>query len=376
MANNKGMAKAKDKKNDEFYTVYSEIQSEINHYEKHFVGKTVFCNCDDPYESNFFQFFARNFNYLKLKRLICTCFSGSSIAYTQLSLFDNNDEQATNKFGYVIDIKEVPMANGRGVTDEDINSLLKSKKRGVKKLEGNGDFRSKECIEYLEQSDIVVTNPPFSLFKEYIAQLVEYDKRFLVISNIQTIKYKEIFPLILNNQLWAGYSFNKTMEFIMPNSYELKGKAFVDKLGRKHGFVPGICWLTNLDIDKRHENIILHKRYNPQIYKKYDNYDAIEIKNVSDIPKDYSGHMGVPISFMEKYNPNQFDLIGSSDISDTLEGIQVLGSEWIKKYKEQGGTGHYTANMKSVGYSGDGKNKIIFSRIIIKNKHPEKEGFV
>lgn len=368
MADNKGMAKAKSGKKDEFYTIYEEIQSELNHYEKHFSGKVVFCNCDDPYESNFFQFFVRNFNYLKLKRLICTCFGESIAAGTQITLFDDLGEPIPPKCGYVIDITEVPMANGRGVTDEDILSLLTSKKRGVKKLKGDGDFRSKECINYLKQADIVVTNPPFSLFKEYIAQLVEYDKKFLIISNMQTIKYKEVFPLILKGKLWAGYSFNRTMEFIMPSYYELKGKGYVDSLGRKHGFVPGICWLTNLDIDKRHEELILHKTYNPEVYKKYDNYDAIEVKEVSDIPIDYPGNMGVPISFMEKFNPDQFDLIGSSDISDTLDGIKPLGEEWIKRYRAQGGTGHYTANMKSVGYSADGKNKIIFSRLIIRHK--------
>lgn len=373
MADNKGMAKAKNNKNDEFYTVYDEIQKELNHYEKHFENKIVFCNCDDPYESNFFQFFVRNFNYLKLKRLICTCFAGSTVSCTQLSIFDDENNLLTNKNGYVIDISEVPMANGRGVTDMDIVNLLKSKKRGVKKLIGDGDFRSEECIDYLKIADIVVTNPPFSLFKEYMSQLVKYNKNFLVISNMQTIKYKEIFPLILKGRLWAGYSFNKTMEFIMPDRYELKGKAYIDSLGRKHGFVPGICWLTNLDVGKRHETIILHKNYNPEVYKKYDNYDAIEVDEVNNIPKDYDGNMGVPISFLERYNPDQFELIGSSDISDTLDGITSLGSEWIKKYREQGGTGHYTANMKSVGFSGNGKHKIIFSRLIIRNKNPKKD---
>lgn len=372
MANNKGLAKAKDNKKDEFYTVYETIQEELNHYESHFENKTVFCNCDDPYESNFFQFFIRNFNYLKLKRLICTCYGKSNVAYKQLSIFDDNDELLSVGSGYVIDIKEVPMKNGRGVTDDDILTLLRSKKRGVKKLLGNGDFRSGECIEYLKISDIVVTNPPFSLFKEYMAQLVEYNKKFLIVANMQTIKYKEIFPLIMSGKLWAGFSFNKTFEFIMPDSYELKGKAFIDELGRKHGFVPGICWLTNLDTQKRHEILPLHKLYNPDIYKKYDNYDAIEVSEVSNIPKDYSGKMGVPISFMEVFNPEQFELIGSSDISDTLDGIQPLGADWIKKYRQQGGTGHYTANMKSVGYSGDGKNKIVFSRLIIKNRNPER----
>ena len=224
------------------------------------------------------------------------------------------------------------------------------------------------------ETDIVLppSNMQSSLIKEYIPQLVKYNKKFLVISNIQTIKYKEIFPLILNGDLWAGYSFNKTIEFIMPDNYELKGKAFVDDKGYKHGFVPGICWLTNLDIEKRHEEIDLYKFYDPDVYKKYDNFDAIEVSNVSDIPYDYMGVMGVPITFLDKYNPEQFELIGSSDLSETLDGIKILGTEWIKKYREQGGTGHYTANMKSVGYSAEGKHKIIFSRLIIKNRNPER----
>lgn len=368
MANNKGMAQAKDNDNDEFYTVYQTIQDEINHYEKHFEGKTVLCNCDDPYESNFFQFFIRNFNYLKLKRLICTCYSGSPMGFVQMSIFDDFDQPATNKYGYVIDIDSVPMKNGRGVTDEDIDNLLHSESRGVKKLKGNGDFRSEECIEYLKQADIVVTNPPFSLLKEYIPQLIQYNKKFLIIASMQCVKYKEVFPLIAAGKMWAGFKYNETLEFIMPDSYELKGKAFVDANNKKHGFVPGICWFTNLDYEKRHEEFIMTKKYSPDIYHKYDNFDAIEVKEVADIPKDYDGMMGVPISFLGQLNPDQFELIGSSDLPDTLPGITILGKEWISKYRKQGGTGHYTANMKSVGYSAEGKYKIIFSRLIIRNK--------
>ena len=371
MADNVGLANAKMNKKDEFYTLYKNIQEEINNYESQFEGKTVFCNCDDPYESDFFQFFIKNFNYLKLKRLICTSFAGSRIGFIQTTLFDDMDELCTKEHGYVIDIKEVPMENGRGVSDDDIDRLLKSKKRGVKKLKGNGDFRSKECIEYLKQADIVVTNPPFSLFKEYVPQLIKYNKKFLIICNMQSIKYKEIFPLILEGKLWPGYSYNKTMEFIMPDSYELKGKAFIDEKGRKHGFVPGISWLTNLDTKKRHEKLILYKTYDPDVYKKYDNYDAIEVSEINSIPKDYAGNMGIPISGLDKISPEQFELVGSSDISDTLDGIKILGQEWIDNYRAQGGTGHYTANMKSVGYSADGKYKIVFSRLIIRNKHPE-----
>ncbi len=378
MAGNKNLGNAKMGRNDEFYTQLADIEMELKHYRKHFAGKTVFCNCDDPYESNFFKYFAMNFNYLGLKKLIATCYSGSPIVgeeFEQLSLFDiiPNEKNSPKKYPYKIEITEVSDANGDGVIDlTDIEYLLQNNQNTLSLLEGNGDFRSDECISLLKESDIVVTNPPFSLFKEFLPLLIKYKKNFIIIASMQSIKYKEIFPLILKNEVWAGYSFNKTMEFVMPPEYQLKGKAFIDEKGRKHGYVPGICWLTNLDIKKRHEFFEMYKKYDPEIYKKYDNYDAIEVKNINDIPYDYDGNMGVPISFLDKLNPEQFELIGSSDVSDTLEGIKVLGEEWIKKYREQGGTGHYTANMKSVGYSGDGKHKIIFSRLIIRHKKNNK----
>ena len=378
MAGNKNLGNAKMGRNDEFYTQLADIEMELKHYRKHFAGKTVFCNCDDPYESNFFKYFAMNFNYLGLKKLIATCYSGSPIVgeeFEQLSLFDiiPNEKNSPKKYPYKIEITEVNDANGDGVIDlTDIEYLLQNNQNTLSLLEGNGDFRSDECISLLKESDIVVTNPPFSLFKEFLPLLIKYKKNFIIIASMQSIKYKEIFPLILKNEVWAGYSFNKTMEFVMPPEYQLKGKAFIDEKGRKHGYVPGICWLTNLDIKKRHEFFEMYKKYDPEIYKKYDNYDAIEVKNINDIPYDYDGNMGVPISFLDKLNPEQFELIGSSDVSDTLEGIKVLGEEWIRKYREQGGTGHYTANMKSVGYSGDGKHKIIFSRLIIRHKKNNK----
>lgn len=375
MADNKKMAKAKSNKNDEFYTRIEDIENELKHYKEQFYNKIVLCNCDDPFESNFFKYFALNFNTLHLKKLITTCYNGSKIIGTQLSLFDikNINYIEKERKAYKVEITNVPDLNKDGSIDlNDIKQLLKLNNNNIKLLKGDGDFRSEECLKFLDEADIVVTNPPFSLFKEYVPLLVNHNKKFLIIGNMQTIKYKEIFPLILDNKLWAGYSFNKTFEFIMPNSYELKGKAYVDKDGNKHGFVPGICWLTNLDVPKRHEKMILYKRYDPEYYKKYDNYDAIEVKNVNEIPCDYSGKMGVPISFLEKYNPEQFELIGSSDIPETLEGVRILGKEWINKYKEQGGTGHYTANMKSIGFSGEGKYKVIFSRLIIKNKELEE----
>ena len=215
---------AKSNKKDEFYTLYEDIQKELNNYEKHFKDKTVLCNCDDPFESNFCKFFLKNFNYLGLKRLICTSYTTSPIVGTQMTIFDYLDEPVKRGHGYVMDITEVPMANGRGVSDDDIEKLLKSPKRGVKKLEGDGDFRSDECLEYLKQADIVVTNPPFSLFREFVATLMEYKKQFLIIGNINAITYKEIFPLIKENKVWLGTGMGRWISgFIVPDSYELYG---------------------------------------------------------------------------------------------------------------------------------------------------------
>ncbi len=314
MAKNENLHKAKDAKKDEFYTQYEDIQNELNHYEQHFKGKTVLCNCDDPFESNFCKFFLRNFNYLGLKRLICTSYSTSPVIGQQLTLFDWMDEPVVQGNGYVMDIREVPMANGRGVSDADIDALLKSKKRGVKKLKGDGDFRSDECIEYLKQADIVVTNPPFSLFREYVAQLMEYQKDFLIIGSQNAITYKEIFPLIKENKLWLGFK-SGDMAFTVPDSYEPRATRFwVDECGQKWRSMGNICWYTNLDHDKRHEKLVLYKHYygNEEEYPRYANYDAIEVSKVSDIPCDYFEEIGVPITYLDKHNPDQFEIIGAS----------------------------------------------------------------
>lgn len=275
MARNTGLSKAKKAKQDEFYTQYEDIQAEINHFEDKFKDKTVLCNCDDPFESNFCKFFLRNFNYLGLKRLICTSYSTSPVVGQQMTLLDYMNEPVEQGNGYVMDINEVPMANGRGVSDADIDALLKSKKRGVKKLKGDGDFRSDECIEYLKQADIVVTNPPFSLFREYVAQLIEYDKKFLIIGNQNAITYKEIFPLIKDNKLWLGASIHSgDRKFYVPDDYPLKAAGCgIDKDGRKYIRVKGVRWFTNFDYAIRHEDLILYKRYygNEEEYPKYDN---------------------------------------------------------------------------------------------------------
>ncbi len=323
MAKNENLHKAKEAKKDEFYTQYEDIQNEINHFEHHFQGKTVLCNCDDPFESNFCKFFLRNFNYLKLKRLICTSYSTSPVIGQQLTLFDWMNEPVQRGNGYVMDITEVPMANGRGVSDADIDSLLRSKKRGVKKLKGDGDFRSDECIGYLKQADIVVTNPPFSLFREYVAQLIEYNKSFLIIGSKNAITYKEIFPLIKNNQMWLGPAFNRGNAFFKVPKDNLRDYAN-GVYDAESGLVKfrNVGWYTNLDFQARHEELILYKKYygNEEEYPKYDNYDAINVDKTADIPCDYFEKMGVPITYLDKHNPEQFDLISADfDVANPVD---------------------------------------------------------
>ena len=334
MAKNSGLSKARDAKKDEFYTTYEVIQAEINHYEDKFKGKTVLCNCDDPFESNFCKFFLRNFNYLGLKRLICTSFSTSPVIGQQLTLFDQMDKPVAKGNGYVMDIKEVPMANGRGISDEDIDSLLKSKNRGVKKLKGDGDFRSKECIEYLKQADIVVTNPPFSLFREYVAQLMDFKKDFLIIGNVNAITYKEIFPLIKDNKIWLGASIHSgDRKFYVPDDYPLRAAGCgIEENGRKYICVKGVRWFTNIDYAIRHEELIMYKKYygNEEEFPKYDNYDAINVDKTSDIPCDYFENMDVPITYLDKHNPEQFEIIkfrkghDGKDLTYTVDNATIL----------------------------------------------------
>ena len=264
---NTNLSNAKRAKNDEFYTQLSDIENELKHYKNHFAGKVVYCNCDDARESNFFRFFQKKFNDYGLKKLITTSYN-------------------ENGHGSVLVYEGDTNGNGK-LDDNEVK---------VSELKGNGDFRSEECIELLKESDIVVTNPPFSLFREYIATLVQYDKKFLVIGNKNAITYKEIFPLIKENKLWLGY--------YCPNEFRLPNGDTTKK-------VNGLCrWFTNLDIKKRHEEIILYKKYNEEEFPKYDNYDAIEVSKVCEIPKDYDGIMGVPITFLDKYNPSQFEIVG------------------------------------------------------------------
>lgn len=281
---NANLTNAKKAKNDEFYTQLTDIEKEMRHYKDFFKGKVVYCNCDDARESNFFKYFSLNFEHLGLKKLISTGFK----------------------------------ADGKGVVliyegDKNGNRKVDNEEIVVNELQGNGDFRSAECIEFLKECDVVVTNPPFSLFREYVAQLMEYGKKFLIIGNQNAITYKEIFPYIKNNELWLGLSMNGSNRwFQAPDDYEVKENAAGYKVidGKKFYFVNGVTWFTNIPHNKRNEELDLYRKYDADAYPKYDNYDAIEVSKVSEIPMDYEGVMGVPITFLYKYNPSQFEMLG------------------------------------------------------------------
>ncbi len=352
MANNADLNKANILKKDEFYTQLSDIEAEMRNYKDHFRGKVIFCNCDDPYESNFFKYFALNFNFLGLKKIIATCYSGSPIAGIQLSFLYKNchgEKCIETKRPYKIEITEIPDENADGAIDlSDVEYLLKNRKNVMTLLKGNGDFRSQECKELLKESDIVVTNPPFSLFREFIAQLIGYKKKFLIIGNVNAITYKEVFKLFKDNEVWLGQSIHSgDREFRVPDSYPLQAAGCrVDENGYKFIRVKGVRWFTNLDYKERHENLVLYKRFTPSEYPKYDNFDAIEVSKTADIPVDYSGIMGVPITFFDKYNPEQFEILGN------------LGSYAPDGY-----------SLSSAIYI-DGKK--IFKRILIKRKGVEK----
>jgi len=306
--------KARKNKADEFYTQIRDIESELRHYKEQFIGKVVFCNCDDPYESNFFKYFATYFNFLGLKKLIATGYVGSPVAYQQLPLFDFKcikEGKTKEKRPYKIEITEIGDDNADGAFDlSDVKNLLKHKNNVSLLLEGDGDFRSAESIELLKQADIVVTNPPFSLFREYIGQLIEHNKQFLILGNQNAITYKEVFKHIKDNKLWLGYDNGGTKWFQVPMDYEIKTESRKKIENNKKYFSMGsIMWFTNLDVAKRHENLELYRHYTPEEYPHYDNYDGINVDRVSEIPYDYAGVMGVPITFLDKYNPDQFEIV-------------------------------------------------------------------
>ncbi|MBQ7419221.1 MAG: adenine-specific methyltransferase EcoRI family protein [Prevotella sp.] len=366
---NKNLNAAKTAKKDEFYTQMTDIERELQHYWQHFDGKTVLCNCDDPYESNFFKYFALRFNQLKLKKLICTCYNGSPVQGNELMIDFGDFEDEPKKVAYKVEITEVKDLNGDGAVDlSDVQYLMKNDKNVLSTLK-TGDFRDPECIGLLKQADIVVTNPPFSLFREYIGQLMEYDKKFLIIGHQNAITYKEVFPLIKDNKVWLGYGFKGgAAHFFSP--YEDIATAGDHKKDMIR--VSGVNWFTNLEIPKRNEELDLVCRYSPEEYPKYDNYDAIDVSSTMDIPCDYPGIMGVPITFLDKHNPEQFELIGAetNDFAESL-GIQPIGKEWMERYRKAGGTGHYTANMRTLVLTYKGKPKKAYFRILIRNRHPK-----
>ena len=346
---NKNLNKAKEAKKDEFYTQLDDINNELKHYREHFRGKTVLCNCDDPRVSNFFTYFAYNFEFLGLKKLITTCYKNQD-----MDLFSQNQSDKAVYLVYEGD------KNGDHIPNAD--------EIGVMPLKGDGDFRSKECIELLKEADIVVTNPPFSLFREYVAQLIEYDKKFLIIGNVNAVKYKELFPLIMNNKIWLGASIHSgDRKFWVPNDYELNAAGCgIDETGRKYIRVKGVRWFTNLDYKERHENLILYKHYSPEEYPKFENFDAININRTEDIPCDYNGVMGVPITFMDKYNPEQFEILGVGIAGLGLAaGVKPYKPEHKKYRKEVQKRGAVDGDL----YMMNGDEVIVpYSRILIRSK--------
>ena len=328
---NKGLRKANISKNDDFYTQLTDIEKELKHYKKHFKNKVVFCNCDDPRVSNFFHYFSYNFEQLGLKKLITTCYKNQ-----QMNLFSENKSEKAIYLEYA--------------GDKNKNNIPDPKEIGIKHLKGDGDFRSKECIELLKQSDIVVTNPPFSLFREYVAQLIKYDKKFIILAQQNAISYKEIFKLIKENKFWLGVDNNGTKWFQVPDHYEITTDSRKKtENGKKFFSMGSIVWFTNLDIEKRHEDLILYKTYkgHEKDYPKYDYYEAINVDKVMDIPIDYKWTMGVPVTFLDKHNPEQFEI---------LDGIG--------RYSMLTGPTDETRGTYLTKINGSPK----FARIIIKNK--------
>lgn len=317
-ATNRDLNAAKKGKNDEFYTRLPDIERELKHYKKHFKNKVVLCNCDDPWVSSFFDYFSKNFEALGLKKLITTCYKNN-----QPNMFSEHKSKTAVWLEYT--------------GDKDGDRVPSPEEIGVNPLKDGGDFRGDECIELLKQSDIVVTNPPFSLFREYVSQVVKYDKKFLVVGTWNAITYKETFKLIKENKLWIGINSNRNFSgFIVPKHYPLHGtEARIDENGNRIVSSNNTCWFTNMDIAKRHEDLVLYKKYSPAEYPKYDNYDAIEVSNTKDIPMDYADEMGVPVTFLDKYNPEQFEIVGNGSCyaPDGYSLVSELFLNGEKKFK-------------------------------------------
>ncbi len=399
---NRNLQLAKAAKNDEFYTQYQDIQKEVENYVECnpdvFRGKVVYCNCDDPFESNFFRYFANKFKSYGIKKLITTSYVGSPIAYTQVKLFGidelgNNKElpERKNKKAFKIEINNVSDLTKDGITNlNDVKWLLEHDKNASSLLHGDdkytaGDFRSKECVELLKQADIVVTNPPFSLFREYIKQLVDYNKKFLIIGTLNAITYKEVFPLLKENKVWLGNNYKVNggaMFYEIPEAIanldqvrEIKTKEDGKKVYITR--VQGVRWFTNLDHGRLHEKLPLMteadviKFSTKKPFDKYDNYDAIEVSLVKNIPSDYEGMMGVPISIMDKYSPEQFRILGTSDnglVDDKFKKTPGLTKEFVDDYYKAGGTGAYKEGNPTAGYYKNNVAKMVYKRIFIKHK--------
>ena len=360
---NTNLANAKTAKNDEFYTQYADIQKEINAYLDYdpnvFRGKTVLLPCDDPEWSNFTKFFAQNFELLGLKKLISTSYAPESKKYKmpyQPTLFEteqphfNADKSKTHGKIFVL---ERDVTGDNRINIEDLQWQY---------LEGDGDFRSKEIRKLRDEADIIVTNPPFSLFREFVVWLVESGKKFSIIGNVNAISYKEVFPLLMSNQVWLGYK-SGDMAFKVPEDYEPRETRYwQDETGQKWRSLGNICWFTNLDHNKRHEEIDLVCRYSPEDYPSYDNYEAIEVNKTSDIPYDYIGVMGVPITFLDKYNPDQFEILGITD----------RGNEYGLKTKEYTNEPNANDLNRRAAYKVGGNLKSTYARLLIRNKHPQK----
>ena len=351
MSLNKNLHKAKQQKNDEFYTQLSDIENELCHYTGHFPGKVVYCNCDDPRISNFFHYFSYNFERLGLKKLITACYKNQD-----RDLFSRHDSERAIWLEY--------KGNTKGGREPDIEDI------GVREFNGDGDFRSAESIELLKQADIVVTNPPFSLFREYVGQLMEHGKQFLIIGNKNAITYKEIFPLIKDNRVWVGQTpMSKDLLFDLPEDLARELKA-TKKRGSSYKIIDGVVkgrsqsiWFTNLDHAKRHEELILYKRYSPEEYPTYDNYDALNVDKTAEIPMDWHGAMGVPITFLDKHNPEQFEVMGITD-RDNNSGLKT------KEYTLADVPNPGDLNRRGVIKVG-GEHKPTYVRLLIKRVLPQ-----
>lgn len=362
-------------KKDEFYTQLSDIEKEMRYYRKHFKDKVIFCNCDDPFESNFFKYFVLNFNRLGLKKLIATCYATSPIANTQLSLFDiiGTENENLSKAYKAVVTKVYDKTGDGGIDMFDVAELFKSGENELTELAGDGDFRSEECLALLDDADIVVTNPPFSLFREYVSVLLEHKKHFIIIGNVNAITYKEFFPLIKENKVWIGASIHSgDRKFYVPDDYPLNAAGCgIDDDGRRFIRVKGVRWYTNLDIKQRHEEMILVKRYIPELYPQYYNYDAINVDKTADIPCDFEGIIGVPITFMDKYSPDQFDIVGLGIANLGLSiGVRPYKLEHKLYRKEVQKRGTVDGDLYMLDENG---NPVVpYARVLIRNKHPEK----